>query len=81
MSGRGNANLVDSWRGDVDRYFVFLWTVLDDDIGLSRGIIREHFLFLWANMNDSSIRGDTLGGLSLVSASFRHSGMYIGSHT
>ena len=79
--GGGNAELADSWRGYPDRNFVFLWTVGEDDVGSLRGIIRERFLFLWANMNDSSIGGDALGGLSLVSASFRHSGMYVMSHT
>ena len=73
--------MVDSWRGNVDGNFVFLGTVLDDDIGLSRGIIRECFLFLWGNMNDSSVRGGAMGGLSSVSASFRHGGMYVTSHT
>ena len=73
--------LADPWRGNADGLFIFLRAVGDDDIGLSRGIIRERFLFLWANMNDSSISGDALGGLSSVSASFRHGGMYVMSHT
>ena len=79
--GQGDAELVNSWRENADGNFVLLWTVLDDNVSSSRGIIREHFLFLWANMNDSSVRGDALGGLSLVSASFRHGGMYVASHT
>ena len=81
VRGRGNTNLVDSRRGDADGYLVLLWAVFDDDVGLSRGIIRERFLFLWGNMNDSSIVGGTMGGLSSVSASFRHGGMYVVSHT
>ena len=79
--GRHDAELADSWWRNVDGYFIFLWAVGEDDIGLSGGIIRERFLFLQANINDSSIQGGTMGGLSLVSASFRHSGMYVASHT
>ena len=79
--GGGDTELADSRRGDADRNFIFLWAVFDDDVGSSGGIIRECFLFLWANINDSSMMGGAMGGLSLVSASFRHSGMYTGSHT
>ena len=79
--GRGDAKLADSWRGYSDRDFVFLRTVSEDDVSSLRGIIRERFLFLWANINDSSTWGGATGGLSSVSASFRHGGMYVGSHT
>ena len=79
--GRGNMELADSWRGYPDRNFVFLRTVSDNDVCSLRGIVRERFLFLWANINDSSTWGGATGGLSLVSASFRHGGMYVGSHT
>ena len=76
VTGRGDVDLSDSWRGDMDGYFFLLEEFLgDDNIGSSGGIIRKCFLFLWSNMNDSFIRGDTMGGLSLVSASFRHGGM------
>ena len=76
MTGSGDADLMDSWRGKTDGYLVLLGTLLgDDNIGSLRGIVRQHFLFLWANMNNSSIGGDTMGGLSSVSASFRHRGM------
>ena len=79
--GRCDLKLADPWWGDMDRNFVFLRTVGEDDVCSSRGIIRERFLFLWANINDSSIGGGAMGGLSSVSASFRHSGMYVASHT
>ena len=79
--GRCDSELADSWWRDADRYFVFLWTVGDDDINVSGGIIRQRFLFLWANINGFSIWGGSMGGLSSVSASFRHGGMYAGSHT
>ena len=76
VAGRCDVDLADTRRRHGDRYLVFLETPLgNDDVSLSRGIIRECFLCLWANINESSIRGDTLGGLSLVSASFRHRGM------
>ena len=82
VTGRGDLNLLDSWRGNRDWYFIFLVTLLgDDNVGSSRGIIREHFLFLWANIYDGSGGGGAIGGLSLVSASFRHIGMYVVSHT
>ena len=81
VRGRGDTELANSWRGNADRLFVFLQTVRDNDVGLSRGIVRQHFLFLWADINDSSIRGGAMGGLGSVSASFRHGGMYVGSHT
>ena len=79
--GRGNTELADSWRGDTDGFFVLLRTVHDDNDGSLGGIIRQHFLFLWANINDSSAWGGATGGLSSVSASFRHGGMYVTSHT
>ena len=81
MRGGGNAELADPWRGNVERLFIFLWAVGEDDIGSLGGIIRECFLFLWANINDSSAWGGATGRLSSVSASFRHGGMYVGSHT
>ena len=59
--GRGNVELADSWRGYLDGNFVLLWTVGEDNVSLSRGIIRERFLFLWANINDSSAWGDATG--------------------
>ena len=75
-------NLTDSWRGNWDRYFIFLGAFLhDDDVGSLGGIIRQCFLFLWADINDTLVGGDALGELSSVSASFRHGGMYVASHT
>ena len=79
--GRSDAELAGSWRGNADGYFIFLRTVCEDDIDSSGGIIRQCFLFLWADINDSSVWGGSVGGLSSVSASFRHGGMYAGSHT
>ena len=79
--GRGNMELADSWRRDADRFFVLLQTICDNDDDSLGGIIRHHFLFLWADINGSSIRGGVMGGLSSVSASFRHGGRYAGSHT
>ena len=38
--GRGNAELADSRRGNADGYFIFLWTILEDDIDSSGGIVR-----------------------------------------
>ena len=73
--------LSDSGWRDTDRNLVFLGAVCDDDIGSSGGIIRQRFLFLWANINDFSFWGGSGGRLSSVSASFRHSGMYVASHT
>ena len=79
--GWGDAELANSWRGNADGNFILLRTVLDDDVDSSGGIIRHRFLFLWANINGFSMVGGTMGGLSSVSASFRHGGMYSGSHT
>ena len=79
--GRCDTELADSWRGNADRFFIFLQTIWEDNVDLSGGIIRQRFLFLWANINDSSVWGGAMGGLSSVSASFRHSGMYVASHT
>ena len=81
VRGRCDAELVDSWWGNADGYFILLWTVCEDDVNLLGGIIRQRFLFLWANINGFSIWGGSMGGLSSVSASFRHSGMYVTSHT
>ena len=75
-AGMCDVDLVDTGRRHRDRYLVFLETPLgNDNVNLLRGIIRECFLFLWSDINKSSIRGDTLGGLSSVSASFRHRGI------
>ena len=79
--GWGDAELVNSWRGNADGDFILLRTILDDDVDSSGGIIRDRFLFLWANINGSSVMRGAMGGLSSVSASFRHSGRYAGSHT
>ena len=80
--GGGDMNMADSWRGNVDGYFILLEGLLcDDDVGSLGGIIRERFLFLWGNINDWLGGGDTVRRLSSVSASFRHSGMYPTSHT
>ena len=67
--------------GYSDRNFIFLWTVGEDDVDSLGGIIRDRFLFLWANINGFSMVRGTVGGLSSVSASFRHGGRYAGSHT
>ena len=76
MAGRCDADLMDPGRRHGDRYFIFLGAPLgDDNISSLGGIIRECFLFRWTNITESSIGGDALGGLSLVSASFRHRGM------
>ena len=75
-------NLSDSWRGTWDWNFILLVASLsDDDIGMLGGIVRECFLFLWADMNDGCGRGGANRGLSLVSASSRHGGLYGASHT
>ena len=79
--GRGDAELTDPWWGNADRYFVFLGAVGDDDVDSSGGIIRQRFLFLWADINGFSVCRGSMGGLSSVSASFRHGGMYVASHT
>ena len=79
--GRCDVELANPWRGDTDGNFILLWTILDDDVDLSGGIIRDRFLFLWANINGSSVMRGAMGGLSSVSASFRHGGRYARSHT
>ena len=79
--GRGDPELVRTWWWNADGYFIFLGTVGDDDVDSSRGIVRQRFLFLWANINGFSVRGGSMRGLSSVSASFRHGGMYVASHT
>ena len=79
--GRCDAELTDPWWGNTDGYFVFLRTILDDDVDSSGGIVRHRFLFLWADINGSSVMRGAMGGLSSVSASFRHSGRYARSHT
>ena len=79
--GGCDAKLADSWWGNTDGYFIFLGAVGDDDDDSSGGIIRQRFLFLWANINGFSVGGGSMGGLSVVSASFRHGGMYVASHT
>ena len=38
--GGSDMELMDSWRGNADRFFVFLQTICDDDVGSSGGIIR-----------------------------------------
>ena len=81
VRGRCDAELAGSWWGNADGYFIFLWTVGEDDIDSLGGIIRQRFLFLWADINGFSIWGGSMGGLSSVSASFRHGGMYVASHT
>ena len=81
VRGRSDTELADSRRGDADGNFIFLQTILDDDVDSSGGIVRNRFLFLWANINGSSVIQGTMGGLSSVSASFRHGGRYVGSHT
>ena len=53
--GRGDAELADPWRGDADGNFIFLRTILDDDVDSLGGIVRNRFLFLWANINGSSM--------------------------
>ena len=79
--GRCDAELTDPWWGNTDGYFVFLGAVGDDDVDSSGGIVRQRFLFLWANINGFSFCGGSGGRLSSVSASFRHGGMYVASHT
>ena len=79
--GRRDAELTDPWWGNTDGYFVLLGAVGDDDVNSSGGIIRQRFLFLWADINGFSVCRSSMGGLSSVSASFRHGGMYAGSHT
>ena len=40
VRGRGNAELAGSRRGDADGYFVFLWTIHEDDVDSSGVIVR-----------------------------------------
>ena len=79
--GWGDTEMANPWRGDMDGNFILLGTVLNDNVDSSGGIIRDRFLFLWANINGSSMMRGTVGGLSSVSASFRHGGRYARSHT
>ena len=79
--GRCDAELADSWWGNTDRDFVFLGAIGDDDVDSSGGIIRHCFLFLWANINGLSIWGGSMGGLSSVSDSLTHGGLYVASHS
>ena len=79
--GWGDTELAGPRWGYLDRNFVFLRTVGEDDVDSSGGIIRDLFLFLWANINGSSLVRGAMGGLSSVSASFRHRGRYARSHT
>ena len=40
VRGRCNAELADSRRGNADGFFIFLWTIREDDVNSSGVIVR-----------------------------------------